>query len=351
MEDIILGVVCALVIGIFLWSAEPGYNDAASPRAEDCYYNLLVQGFREGHLNVKRDAPPELASLTNPYDPAANKPYLWESGHVCHDMSYYDGKLYLYFGVAPALTLFWPYAIVTGHYLADRDAVVFFLTLAFLISAGLLHAIRRRYFPETGIWVIVSGLFVMGFATGALELLSSCDVYESAISCGFAFTMLAVAGIWKALHEPIRKTWWLLLASLAYGMAIASRPSLLFGAIILLLPAVQAWLRANDPGSRWRAALLLIPSVVPITFVGIGLMLYNDLRFANPLEFGWHYALTDIQDTTARQLSVDYVWFNFRFYFIGLMHWARHYPFLEAIPLLPMPSGYGATEMSYAGIY
>jgi hypothetical protein len=222
MHDITFGIACALVIGIYVWSAEPGFHDVASPRAEDCYYNLLVQGFREGQLNLKRDAPPDLASLANPYDPAVNKPYLWESGHICHDMSYYHGKLYLYFGVAPALTLFWPYTALTGHYLRDRDAVVIFLAFGFLIIAGLMHAIWRRYFTGVSLWVIVSGFVVIGLAAGTLELLSSCDVYESAISCGFAFTMLALAGIWKALHEPTRNTRWLLLASFAYGMAIAS---------------------------------------------------------------------------------------------------------------------------------
>jgi hypothetical protein len=46
MHHAILGMVCALVIGIFVWSAEPGFLELASPHAEDSYYNLLVQGFR-----------------------------------------------------------------------------------------------------------------------------------------------------------------------------------------------------------------------------------------------------------------------------------------------------------------
>jgi tetratricopeptide (TPR) repeat protein len=80
-------------------------------------------------------------------------------------------------------------------------------------------------------------------------------------------------------------------------------------------------------------------------------MLYNALRFGSPLEFGWHYQLTDFQDPAARQLSVDYMWFNFRFYFIGLIHWARHFPFMEAIPPSSAPAGYAATEMPYSGIF
>ena len=112
------------------------------------------------------------------------------------------------------------------------------------------------------------------------------------MSCGFAFTMLALAAIWCALHEPKRQVLWLLLASLAYGLAIGSRPSLLFGIIILLMPVAQAWRAATEPGSRRRVGLLLVAAVGPVMLIGLGLMLYNTLRFDNPFEFGWHYQLT-----------------------------------------------------------
>jgi tetratricopeptide (TPR) repeat protein len=351
IQDIIFGITCAVVVGIFVRGAQPGYLDLISPNAGDSYYNLLVQGFRHGQLNVDRDPPAGLASLVNPYDPAANTPFVWDSQHLCFDMSYYKGKLYLYFGVTPALMLFWPYVALTGHYLTQEDAVVIFFMAGFLTSAGLLHAIWRRYFPEVSIWAAASGVIVMGLVTGILELLASCGVYETAQCCGFAFTMFALAGVWKALHEPKRKTRWLILASLAYGLALASRQSLLFGAIMLLAPAAQAWFKTNDPHSRRSAALLLVPTVVPITLVGIGLMLYNGLRFGNPLEFGWHYQLVgDIQNTTARQLSPAYLWINFRFYFLEPMRWTSQFPFLQAFQLSPLPSGYAGVGMPYSGI-
>ena len=79
-------------------------------------------------------------------------------------MSYYKGKLYLYFGVTPALVLFWPYVTLTGHYLSDKDAVVIFFALGFLVAAGLLRAVWRRYFPEVSIWVATVGLLALGLA-------------------------------------------------------------------------------------------------------------------------------------------------------------------------------------------
>jgi tetratricopeptide (TPR) repeat protein len=347
---IVFGLACVMVIGIFAWSAEPGFHGVATPRPEDCYYNLLVQGFRAGQLNVKRDAPPALASVSNPYDPAVNKQYIWDSHDLCHDMSFYKGKLYLYFGVVPALTLYWPYVVLTGHYLPDKGAVVIFFALGFLISAGLLHSIWRRYFPHVGVWVMAAGVMATGLATGIWEILPSCDVYETAMSGGFAFAMLALAGIWKALHEPNRKMRWQLLASLAYGLAIGSRPSLFFGAIILLVPVAQAWFDPNEQGCRRRAGLLLVPTVIPIALVGLGLMLYNYLRFQNPFEFGWHYLLADMRNVPTRQFGLGYFWFNAHFYFLGPMRWTSHFPFLAVAQLPPLPPGHGGVETPYSGI-
>ena len=137
------GLVCALVIVILAWGAEPAFRALIHPKAEDSYYNLLVQGFRAGQLNVKREAPPGLAQLADPYNPALNAPYQKD----VEDMSYYQGKLYLYFGVTPAVVLFWPYVALTGHYLSDKAAVVIFFALGFLAAAGLLRAVWRRCFP------------------------------------------------------------------------------------------------------------------------------------------------------------------------------------------------------------
>ena len=342
-------LVCGLVVGIFAWSAEPGALESISSQAKDAYYNLLVQGFQSGQLNVKRDPAPGLATLANPYDPAANSYDVWNIHHLAYEMSYYKGKLYLYFGVTPAVVLFWPYEILTGHYLDHRNAVVIFFAIGFLVAAGLLYNIWRRYFPEAKLWVVIAGLLAVGLGSGILAILASCDVYEVAKSCAFAFTMLALGAIWRALHEPKPQVMWVILASVAYGLAIGARPSLLFGAVMLLVPVAQAWQEAAE-NSRWRASLLFLGAVVPITLIGLGLMAYNYLRFGNPSEFGWHYQLTSFQNHGAQQFSLGYLWFNFRFYFLQPMGWAGPFPFLGPLQEPLQPAGYNGIEGSYGGI-
>ena len=334
----ILAAVCALVIGVYAYTAHPGIPVSGRMSAADNYYNLLVQGFRAGQLNLKKEVPPALARLADPYAPSAYASYGLEAG----DMSYYNGKLYLYFGVTPAVVLFWPYAALTGQYLLQKDAVVIFCLIGFLASVGLLYALWRRYFGEVNVAVGAIGGLALGLATGVPIMLTRCDVYEVSIGCGYALTMLALAAIWCAMHEPERRCWWLAAASVAYGLAAGARPSLVFGAVILLVPVVQAW------RERRMVFAPLLAATIPIALIGLGLMLYNVLRFGSPFEFGIRYQLAgEPSHLTQQFFSLRYLWFNFRVYFLEPARWRGQFPFVDDIRVPPLPPGQGGVEHAF----
>ena len=69
-----LGAVCALVIAVYTGTAHSGLLESLSLNPADTYYNLLVQGFREGQLSLKKEVPTGFAHLADPYDPVANRP-------------------------------------------------------------------------------------------------------------------------------------------------------------------------------------------------------------------------------------------------------------------------------------
>ncbi|HEV2329125.1 MAG TPA: tetratricopeptide repeat protein [Verrucomicrobiae bacterium] len=369
-SDIVFCLVCGLLVGICTWFADTSapFQTVFSNVNED-NYNLLVQGFSAGQLNLKEDAPPGLAKLSDPYDPNANAPYL---GGKIDDLTYYKGKLYLYFGVTPALVLFWPYYAITGHFLSERAAVAFFMGIGFAAIAGVLLDVRRRYFPDTGKWIPAAGTIMPGLA---LALTMPVNVHETAITCGFAFAMLALAALWVSLHKltypvaqasspasygrcsPValpppptpkvrnqklsnHRLFWLALASLAYGLAIGARPTLLFGAAILLLPVLHALVWCPR-FSVSRMAGLLLAATGPIACIGLGLMLYNFERFNNPFEFGWHYQLnSSYRAPSAHPFGLHYLWFNARLYFLEPFHLNGQFPFLKSAPLPPTPPGY-----------
>ncbi len=348
INQAIFGVVCILVMGFLIWGAEPGLSVLKSPRAEDCYYNLLVQGFREGQLNVKKEAPSELAHLANPYDHTANAEYISD----VEDLSYYKGKLYLYFGVTPALVLFWPYVMLTGHYLPDAYAGLVFCSIGFLIAAGLIYSIWRRYFSEANFCIAVAGIFTFGLVLAVHEIqwLYS-RVYEVALSSGFAFMMLALAGIWQALHNPKRRVLWLILASFSYGLAVGSRTSLFYGSVILLAPVFQAYRTPVESPYRWQMSFFLIAALGPIALIGFGLLCYNYMRFGNPLEFGYHYQLSILHQSSLPLFSLDYLWLNLRYYFLEPLSLSSHFPYLQSVQLYPSLFGrFGPEQRYYGGV-
>ncbi len=335
-----LVAVCVLVIGVYAYAAQSGIMESLTLKAADTYYNLLVQGFRAGQLNLKKDVPDGLAQLADPYDPAANAPYR-STPYGVHDMSYYHGKLYLYFGVTPTLILFWPFVALTGQYLFHRQAVAIFCAIGFLASAGLLHDLWRRYFAEVSVGVVVACTLALGLATGLPVFVSVAEFYQVPISCGYMLTMLALAAIWCALHEAERKGRWLVAASVAYGLAVGARPNLLFGALILLVPVAKARHEQRPVGA------LLMAAVGPFILIGSGLMLYNALRFDSPFEFGMSYALSGRRCVAGHFFSLRYLWFNFRVYFLEPARWSAHFPFVHEIAVPPLPAGFALVEAPF----
>lgn len=326
-------------------------SELGNRTAETAYYNRLVDGFRAGQLSLKMEAPPGLAALKDPYDPEANAEFRGASfvdANRLHDLSYYQGKLYLYFGVTPALLLFWPYAALTGHYLEHAQAVTIFISVGFLAGVWLLRSARQRYFPQTSGLAVAAGAVALGLTSGIPVMLNRPDVWEVPIACGFALTMLTLVALWRTLHEPRRQVWALAAASAAYGLAVASRPSLLFGAVILLVPVFRAWSGRRDPANRtgdWRR--LLPAAVVPIGCIGLGLAYYNYQRFGSPVEFGQTFQLAgERQDIN--HFGLGYLWFNLRAYFLAWGGWNGSFPYLLQPELPPLPAGHGAVEMPFA---
>ncbi len=338
----LLAAVCALVVGVYAYMSLPGdWEKLGLQKPADSSYNLLVQGFRAGHLFLDKEVPHGFAQLPDPYDPVANDIYRVSPPYLMHDLSYYKGRLYLYFGATPVLMLFWPYTRLTGEYLSYRQAVTMFCSIGFLASVSLLCTVWRRYFAEVGVGVVVACVVALGFAVGTPAQLTQASFYQVPRTCGYMLTMLTLGGIWCALHDAKREWLWLAAASVAYGLALGARPNLLPGAVILLLPVIQVW------GERKRAWHALAAATVPIALIWCGLMLYNELRFDNPLEFGWHYQLHEERQITRQPLNPRFLWFNFRIYFLEGARWSARFPFVHASPAPPLPVGYDAVERPF----
>ena len=330
---------CVLVLAAYAWSLGPNLPRLTGDNGSAAYYNQLVGGFRSGRLSLRRAAPAELLRLRDPYDPRASEPFRVGPQGV-HDLSLYQGRLYLYFGITPALLLFWPWEILTGGYLSHGQAAWLGCAAGFLAGAGLVHALWRRYFAGAPAAIAAAAVLAFGLAGSAPLLLQRAEVWEVPIACGQALVLLSLAAAWAALHDPERRIRWTAAASLAYGLALGARPSLLFGAVVVLVPL---WSERQALASP-RAIKLLLAAAVPIALCGLGLAWYNFARFHDPLEFGQRYQLAADRQETVRHFSLGYLWFNFRVYFLKPARWGGSFPFLRPLLWPEAPAGHGPIE-------
>ena len=250
------------------------------------YYDFLGQAFTHGHLYLPVEPSPQLLALANPYDPALDNSVRQQ------DMVLYNRRYYLYFGAAPAVLLFAPWRLVTGHDLPENFAAFLLCLGGFLFACGALvrvFALARVRAPAWLMAVLIPGL---GLCQSVPFLLNRVAVYEIAIAGGYFCVSAAVFLLAQGL--PLRPGSWRLLAGagLAFGAAVACRPHLLLAGVVagLGLALLAFRRRAPDlPGAnRHRAVAAFLAAWM---LAGALIAAYNFERFGNPLEFGFRYQL------------------------------------------------------------
>lgn len=287
------------------------------------YYGLLTQAVVSGRLDVAVTIDPKFQRLENPYagPQGTSRP---------HDMSYYKGKFYLYYGLTPVLILLAPWHLVTGTYLMEVTAVACFCFGGFLLATWWLLRVRRRLFPEINpIWPLLA-VAVMGFGSPTFALSDNNTFYAVPVS---AAVVCLMAALLCADHACAGRSWsralgWMAAASLCGGLAVGARPNYVLGLSALLIPAYSIW-TAQSPDRRNRRTLLQIAfaAIIPAAIIGVGIAVYNYLRFENPFDFGIRFSLATEDLRNAKLMGPQFIAKNLRIYLLHPTPLLRYYPF------------------------
>jgi hypothetical protein len=339
MEFRFCSVALAVVLATYLFLGMMGLTDRENPYPRDAAYNLLSRGLLSGHLYVDKKVPPGLLKLSDPYDPVANKDFRIDTVYRLHDFSYYSGRLYLYFGVAPALLVFIPWHLLTGGWLPHWTAVALICACGVLVNLSLIRAIKVRYFPASPPWMSAVATLILGFGSYAPVLLSRADLWEIPIAFSYLSVSVALRCLLEALKPEPRRGPWLGACSAALGIAFASRPNALPIAAILFLPFYFPGTR-NKIGN-WVAAL------VPLVLCGAWVAVYNQERFGSPFDFGTGYVLQGVFRAGAvSSFSTGYFWTNVRLHLFQPAEWSSVFPFVNVPKDLIGPNAGGGEYMS-----
>lgn len=270
----LLALAFLAAVRYYLWAVQASGDKFAWDQDLGGYYNYLARGLVSGHLYLPIEPAPQILASANPLDPAIS------SEHKMHDMAFYKGCYYLYHGVGPAVLLFVPWRLITGHDLPERFAV--FL----LCSGGLLFSCLTllRIFELEGVRPGPAAMAAIPLALGLCQsvpfLLNRAMVYETAIAGGYFCLPAAYFFVARGLGTE-RPMPWLVCAGLMFGWAVACRPHLgLAGATAILgLIAYRRGIVSKD----------VLAITLPFAAAGLAVALYNYSRFDDPFEFGIRY--------------------------------------------------------------
>ncbi len=296
------------------------------------------------------DAQPVMALVQseNPYDTIRLQAL---SIDYKADYAYYNGDYYIYFGIVPALFLYLPCYLLTGHhlpnYLAGWACFCAFAVMVFL----LYREVIRRWFPRTSFFFYILISILTVFSGGYISVISQPDLYHVPI---MAANMFTAAGLFFWLrgiyHEKkgLKQCLFFAAGSLSMALVAGCRPQLLLFSV-LALPLfwnIVFQERTLFSKTSLRQTFILC---LPYLLVAAGIMYYNAIRFGSPFDFGATYSLTS-NDMTRRGFNVERIVLGLYHFFLQLPFIDSIFPFIQRNEIRTAYMGKMTAEYTYGGL-
>lgn len=332
--------ICVLYVVTFYARSSVSYGKSVAPaRNRGDLQNLQADAFLHGRLDLAVTVPPGLAALDDPYDATANAQY---RAHGLHDMTYYGGKIYSYFGPAPIVLLFIPYRALGVGDLSPTLAALIFCIGGFLASWGAFRIVTARFVGRLPLPVEALSVIALGMAAPIGWLVYIGRGYEAVIACGYFMTSLGLYFLSRGLFGGSR---WpavdLAISSVAFAGGVAARPTLAltFGFSLLGLVCVAKGGTSVSVDRRRSVMAICAPWVV----IGVLVGWYNWARFGSAVEFGTSYQLSGENVRFARANEVSLLVRGLYYYLISPWRWRGHFGQIALRPVhypSPVESGY-----------
>jgi hypothetical protein len=301
-------------------------------------YNQLADAFLHLRLWVAHLASlPSVLSLvhTSRFTPALTA--YWDDSLRGH-------YIYIPWGAAPVLVLLVPLHIVGFEPSGTAIALPFAIVgMGFALAA--LRVVLRQIGDLPRWSCLIAGL-ALAFASDVPWLLPMSTVYYQAIVSGYCFAMIGAWLVLSAIEAGRASLGRLALASLCFGLAAGSRPTL--GLTALLLIPVYPALRSTR---RRKALLLALATPVIICFALIGT--YNQARFGSILENGAKFQINNVPN--AYWGHTQYIARNMWSYLLTPPQLVGHSPFVmlnrpQDVYPFASPAGWSAINRVTGGI-
>lgn len=302
---------------------ECGENSVCS----DDGYTQLFRAFLNGHtyLDVDYDLT-KFEGTENIYDRSERN--LNNIHGAFWDRAYYNGKIYLYFGAVPVITVYYPVYILTGK--APHNIFVTSITCCYAVVflALLYNLLIQKFCEKTPSLLVVLGYIALLFSSLIFAYATEGIFYYSAVLSGIASVAAFLYFMLKAYYTEKKKLKiiFLVLMGLSVVAIAGSRPTLILYCFTALVPI---WLVFKDKKIAVKDKLTYLVSLaVPVAIGAALIMYYNFVRFENPFEFGFNYQLT-VSIAAANTVTLSMLPATVYHYFLQPPRVTMNFPYIE----------------------
>lgn len=289
-EFILLGVLGVFLCLIYF------INNYSTNENFDFYCYNFVNALSHGRISLEERPDQRLFDMENPYDTAGRDEVgIRKNIHYFWDTVFYNGEVYVYFGILPVLTLFLPFHLITGKYLLSATGVLVFSILAAIAIKALVEIVFKRYFKDIPFKYVVFSLLIMLFGSQILVLNGFPRFYEVPIAAGIFCAIAGIDFVLMSLKKEKVNYIEMFVGCAFLAAAVACRPTQLLTSLIIVPFLLKQFI--ENIKNRKHIIRNILAVAIPYLTIGILLMIYNYVRFGSILEFGAQYQLT-IHDMT-----------------------------------------------------
>lgn len=264
------------------------------------------------------------------------------------DASYFNGRVYIYYGIGPFFLVLLPWYKMTGSYLTPEVCVQAALLAGYAAYGFALWLLFGRDRSRAADWLLPAAFLAVVVSSGTWPLMDLANIHQLESAFAYAFTGLTVALLTIAFRGGRYAGIALGGAAMFIGLIMACRPNCFLAAGILAVAAGYLCWKTAPPNRRWRRTAGLVGG--PLLLIGSGLGAWNYVRFGNILEFGMKYGTGAADNPAIAAFSPGNLIYNLHRYLVGGIRWEDYFPFIDGMKEGPFPRPL-ATHESLVQVY
>lgn len=303
--------------------------------------NDYCDAILSGNLSLGK-APYTLSQMENPFD-ANYREYLlhMNSEEITNDSAYYNGNIYVYFGILPVLLLYVPAKLIFGIDLISNSAIAIISLITVIMSFLFIKQVNRVWFKsKMSVISFMAAIWFLTLGSGVVWSATRNEYYEIFPAAAYCLSLAGLTAWLKSIDDKRKKLkkLYLVIGSICMAATVLCRPTWLFLSL-LAIPLFAERMFGGIFKKNKKDIINFIYFIAPYVIIGIITMILNYVRFGSIFSFGDKYQLTLTDMNSSNDIAK--LPFGVFFYLLQPPVYSSMFPYITP----------AITETNYQGYY